>query len=50
MPKKGGKKGSKKGKNDEAARALKLQQEAAAREEQRLYEEAIKTREERLAR
>ena len=42
--------GSKKGKkNDEAARALKLQREAAAREEQLRYEQAIKTREERIA-
>ena len=47
MPKK---KGSKKGKkNDEAARALKLQREAAAREEQLRYEQEIKAREERIA-
>ena len=48
MPKKKGKKG-KKGAADKAAlNELRRQQEAAAAEEQRLYEEAIKAREDRL--
>ena len=48
MPKKKGKKG-KSGKDKAILNELRLQQEEAAREEQRLYEEAIKAREERLA-
>ena len=48
MPKKKGKKG-KSGKDKAALTELRLQQEAAAREEQRLYEEAIKAREELIA-
>ena len=47
MPKKKGKKGKSSG-NKAALNELRLQQEAAAREEQRLYEEAIKAREERI--
>ena len=47
MPKK--KKGGKKKGKDEAALLRRQQEEAAAAEEQRRYDEAIKSREERLA-
>jgi len=47
MPKKG-KKAAKKSQAKAALTELRLQQEASAREEQRLYEEAIKAREDHL--